>query len=251
MTLTILAQTVADWVWPPRCWVCSAAASGESTRCGPGRPDVLPAACDAHQLRPGFEGPRCARCAGCLPDGIAHGSTCARCRLRPPRFAAAHCALAYEDAAKEWILRFKHGGRPDLARPLASVLDHSLDGGPLEPSASDLLVPVPLHGSRRMVRGYDQAQLLARALVELGRGSMCPALIRTRATSEQGTALASGRRRNVAGAFRVRSGTALQPGSKVWLVDDVLTTGATASACADELRRAGAAEIRVLAIARA
>lgn len=243
MALSLFMRVAADWVWPPRCWVCTAAASKVRSR--------LPASCDEHRIRPGFEHPRCARCAGPLPDGIAEGSKCARCRHRPPRYTAAHCALPYEGAAKDWILRFKHGGRSDLAAPLASIVDRSLDDSVKAPSADDVLVPVPLHGSRRLARGYDQALLLARALSDLGRGKVRPALVRTRATAEQGAALAGGRRANVAGAFRVPPGTRFAPGTTVWLVDDVLTTGATASACAGELRRTGATEIRVLAIARA
>ncbi len=115
---------------------------------------------------------------------------------------------------------------------------------------SDVLVPVPLHPRRLRERGYNQAALLAR---ELGRRTGRPhgerVLVRRKDTAPQAGLSAAARRRNVAGAFAVRQ-KGFIAGRVVTLVDDVLTTGATAYACARALREAGAREVRLLSIAR-
>jgi ComF family protein len=115
-----------------------------------------------------------------------------------------------------------------------------------------LLVPVPLHGLRRLERGYDQALLLARAAGEIAGLRVVRALRRARATAVQGAPGSPSRTANVDGAFapallaarRVR-------GSTIWIVDDVVTSGATVAECARVLRRMGAESVSVLALARA
>ena len=114
-----------------------------------------------------------------------------------------------------------------------------------------MLVPVPLHSARRIERGHDQAALLASELEALGLGRRAPALRRLRHTPPQGAPDAPSRAANVRGAFAVRRPRWLVRGVSVWIVDDVLTTGSTAAACALALRRAGAREVGVLAVARA
>ena len=114
-----------------------------------------------------------------------------------------------------------------------------------------MLVPVPLHPARRLERGHDQASLLATELELLGVGRFAPLLRRTRHTPAQGAPDAPSRAANVRGAFAVRRPRGLAQGISVWLVDDVLTTGATVAASALALRRAGAHEVGVLAVARA
>lgn len=131
------------------------------------------------------------------------------------------------------------------------MLSEALESAPHSPGFEDLLIPVPLHAARRMERGFDQALRLAASLGDLGMGRVFRALHRTRATVEQGAPGAGGRRSNVRGAFRGQRGLRLDPERPVYLVDDVLTTGATVNACAEALRSMGAQEIHVLAIARA
>jgi ComF family protein len=116
---------------------------------------------------------------------------------------------------------------------------------------AEVLVPVPLHPRRRRERGFNQADLLAAAV---GRRCRLPvaatALVRRKDTAPQAGLSAAGRRLNVAGAFGVRRRARIA-GRVVVLVDDVLTTGATALACARALNDAGAREVRLLAVARA
>jgi ComF family protein len=153
-------------------------------------------------------------------------------------------------ALREWILAFKHGGRRELARPLAAFLAQSWvrAGGP-GPGA--LLTSVPLHPLRRLERGYDQARLLGEELAERLEVAHVGALRRTRWTPPQGAAGARSRDANVLRAFAlVERRAALLAGREVWLVDDVVTSGATVGACAEVLRRAQARSVSVLALAR-
>lgn len=244
-----------DWFVPPRCWVCGGAArhvrGGAHGRAAPGE---VPIACAAHGIVAGLAGARCGVCAGPLPDGVHDRARCGDCRRRGQPFARTIAALDYADAAaREWVLAFKHGGRADLAVPLGRLVAEAVrrEPRPARPlGALDRLVPVPLHTSRRLDRGHDQAALLA---VEIGRATgavVAPVLRRVRATAAQGDAIAPAREANVRGAFRVTGG-ALPRAPRVWLVDDVMTSGATAAECARALKRAGARRVGVLVVARA
>ncbi len=241
-----------DAVFPPRCPLCAGSDPGDGLGCAEHR---LP-------LRP--EGPRCGRCARALPAAIADGESCAGCRIDPPSFRAAIALADYraQPAVREWILALKHGQRPALARTLGRALANrfvevrsrtpAVDGKPL-------LVPVPLHLLRRFERGYDQALLVADAAGACAGLEVVRALARARATPAQGSIGAPTRALNVADAFRPRRGfpfmqaraRARVAGREVWIVDDVVTSGATASECARVLRRLGAARVGVLALARA
>lgn len=240
-----LVRSAADALWPPRCWLCGLDAP---------RGD----ACAEHELPRAPAGPRCARCSAALPAVLADGSTCRACRLRPPRFQSSLVLGDYRggEPLREWILALKHGHRRDLARVLGAALAERVrassvsEGGP--PLGLGWIVPVPLHPWRTLERGYDQAALLAAALADGTGVELQRALRRVRATLPQGEPGAVSRRANVEGAFRLRGRhrKGIQ-GRWIWLVDDVLTSGATASACAAVLRRAGAGEVRVVALGRA
>jgi len=116
--------------------------------------------------------------------------------------------------------------------------------------SSDVLVPVPLHPRRLRERGFNQSALLAEEIGRRTGRAVCPdALVRRRDTLPQAGLTAAARRRNVEGAFAVRRRASVA-GRTVLLVDDVLTTGATAFTCARRLAEAGAAELRLLTVAR-
>jgi ComF family protein len=147
------------------------------------------------------------------------------------------------------VHELKYRGRRRVAERLADRLA-------AEPTAwlllspDAVLVPVPLHPGRRWERGFNQAELLARALARRsGLPHEARALRRRRPTTPQTGLTAAGRRRNMAGAFLVRRPD-LVAGRTVVLVDDVVTTGATAMACARALRQAGARAVRLLTVAR-
>ncbi|MBI5435142.1 MAG: ComF family protein [Planctomycetes bacterium] len=168
----------------------------------------------------------------------------------PPAFARTFvCGDWGPGPLREWVLAFKHGGRRDLARPLASELRAVLGERVAE---FDVVVPVPLHPLRRLSRGYDQAQRLASELAELADLRVARCLVRTRRTPPQGAPGAVSRAANVRAAFRLRRFAARSvAGRRVLLVDDVVTSGATVRECATVLARAGAAEVAVAALARA
>lgn len=189
-------------------------------------------------------------CAACgTPFEVDRGpkARCGACLDTPPRYAAARAAMVYGGPARKILLGFKHGDRQHLVKVMAPQLVRA-GGDWLGPDT--LLVPVPLHRWRLWKRGFNQAALLAQAA---GRRSgtrvAIDALVRVRATT---TSRGMGRRKraaNVRAAFRVADPGRVR-GQDIVLVDDVLTTGATAEACTRMLLRAGAKRVRVLTWAR-
>ena len=187
-----------------------------------------------------------------MPFDIDPGgeTICGPCHAKAPDFDRARALLRYDDASKSLILGFKHGDRLDRAPAFARWLERT--GRPLLVE-TDMIVPVPLHRWRLWKRRYNQAAILAERLARLCGRPHDPLLLeRKRATPSQGEMpSAKARRRNVLGAFRVPPGkTAQVRGRNILLVDDVFTTGATLNACARALKRAGAARVDALTLAR-
>ena len=193
--------------------------------------------------------PLCACCGTPLDLAVEEGQLCGACLTRRPAYDRARAALAYGDVSRDLVLGLKYQGRRDsldlLARWMASA------GAELLQDA-DLIVPVPLHYFRLVRRGFNQSVWLGAALARRSAAELCvDALKRVRATPIQGGLSAEGRRRNVQGAFRVRKSREPRiKGKKILLVDDVLTTGATAEACSKAMKRAGAQCVDVLTLAR-
>jgi ComF family protein len=173
---------------------------------------------------------------------------CALCRLGLRSFDAAYCFGAYEGVLREIIHIYKYGKVRTLARPLGHLLGRAL----ARDEGYDVVTPVPLHWRRRWERGFNQAELLAREIARTSGIPFASTLRRTRSTTAQAGLSNTARRRNVSAAFRcrdtVRSG-ALR-GKRVLLIDDVMTTGSTAAACARALKDAGAARVALLTVAR-
>jgi ComF family protein len=237
-SLRRMGTAVADTLFPPQCLACA----GET-----GSPGSLCQTC--------WEGvsfidrDACARCGLPLETSLAGEAICAGCLARPPAYERAIAVFRY-DTARDLILRFKHADRTDYTPAFAAWMMRA--GAALLPEA-DLVVPVPLHRWRLLKRRYNQAAELANAVARGARIACLPdALIRTRPTPSQGAMVsARARRRNVLAAFAVRPGARAQLKDKrVLLIDDVMTTGATLEACTRTLRRAGAASVTCLTLAR-
>ena len=194
-----------------------------------------------------LDGPVCDGCG--IPFAYDPGARCAACLARPRAFDAARAACLYDETSRDPILKLKHADRLDLAPMLARWVSRAARE---LIEAADAIAPVPLHPLRLLRRRYNQAAEIARPLAVLtGTPYLPDALVRRRATATQGGKSGSGRKRNVAGAFHVPPSRADQvKGLRILLIDDVLTTGATAEGCARALKAAGAARVDLAVVAR-
>jgi ComF family protein len=232
-----VAGGALDLLFPPLCLSCREPVGSEGGFCA-----------DCWATLTFLDGPACACCGTPFPVDPGPGSLCAACLAQPPAFARARAILAYDENSRGAILALKHADRLELVPGFSRWLGRV--GKPLLEDA-DLIVPVPLHRSRLWLRRYNQSAELARRLARDWQRSFDPlALVRSRRTLSQGAMpSARARRKNVLSAFRVPDKARVR-GRHVLLVDDVLTTGATAQACSRALKRAGAASITVLTLAR-
>lgn len=232
------AQRALDTILPPRCLGCGVVIDRQGALCPPcwNGIDFLSA-------------PLCAVCGLPFEIDVGPDAVCGACLRAPPAFDQARAVMRYADGSRRLILGFKHGDRTEGATAYGAWLTRA--GGEAIAHA-DLIVPVPLHRWRLFVRRYNQAALLAHAVGRAAGRTVVPdLLVRHRRTRVHKNLSAAARRRNVAGAFSVhRAWQGRLSGQRILLIDDVLTTGATVSACARTLRRGGAAGVDVLVLAR-
>lgn len=195
--------------------------------------------------------PRCAACGVPFETDLGEAALCAPCMEERPTFNGARAAIVYAELPRKIMMRFKYGGRTHMARMMARHI--RLAASEWLDAPGSLIIPVPLARWRLWRRGYNQAGLIARALArDSAAALMLDGLVRRRATASSGGLGRKQRFQNVRGAFRVAEKARPQiKGRNVLLVDDVMTTGATAGACARELLRAGATSVHVLTWARA
>jgi ComF family protein len=182
-----------------------------------------------------------------FPYPVGDGAVCADCARERHLWDRARAVFRYDKNSRRLVLMLKHGDQTHLADAFGRWMRRAgaevLDG-------ADVILPVPLHWTRLFSRRYNQAALLAHAVRAAGGPPVgADWLQRRRRTPSQGRLSAAARARNVRGAFALRRGCDVS-GKRVVLIDDVLTTGATAEECARVLRRAGAADVRVLTLAR-
>jgi ComF family protein len=234
-------RAAADFVLPPQCAACGARTESHGALCGTcwsGLEFIEPPLCDRLGIPFSVDG-------GDGDEPLISPQAMAE----PPAYDRARAAVRFNDTARTLIHGLKYRDRHDLALAMARMMARA--GAEFFTDAS-LVLPVPLHRWRLWGRRYNQSALLAKPIAEaLSLPYAVDALARIRPTRRQVGLTADQRRRNVAGAF------ALDPawrgriaGERVVLVDDVLTTGATAEGCARVLARAGAARVDVLLFAR-
>jgi ComF family protein len=225
-------------VYPPSCIACGAATGAAHALCG---------ACWA-RLRL-IERPYCERLGTPFPVDHGDGLLSPAAIADPPVFRRARAVAEYDETARTLVHRLKYGDRLELAAALGAQMARA--GADLLRDA-DVVVPVPLHRWRLWGRRFNQAMALAAVVGRQGGVPVDPFLLaRVRPTAKQVGLTRAQRRENLQGALRVPDGArARLDGRRVLLVDDVLTTGATANAAARALLRGGALAVDVLAFAR-
>lgn len=236
-----------DWVYPRRCAACSSPEilQGMNELCSPCHRKI-----DSHSY------PNCTVCGKWVEietgqDEESPGFICGSCRLIPPWFDRAFSFRPYREPLSTLILRYKYSRRKGLAEDLFLLCRSGLESV-LEAEQPDWIVSVPLARRKLKERGFDQSFLLARKIsrfagIPLNEGI----LVRTRETSPQAGLNRSERVRNVRGAFSAVDPDGSLPGSRVFLVDDVMTTGATVGECCRVLKKAKAERVAVFTVARA
>ena len=229
-TLRPMLDALVDVLFPRRC-----------EGCGHGAWPFCPACWAAVAL---LVPPGCARCGRPLPGNV---SSCPDCP--PPPLAWTRAAFLYEGPVRRSLMRLKFGGSRSSAAAFAPWMAWALARSPpcgMPTSEPVVLTWVPLGRRRRRTRGYDQAEALARVVGRITRWPVQPLLARSFQSSPQARRTGRDRRLALRGAFHA---TGQAPGTVV-LVDDVLTTGATAADCARALREAGAGHVGLLCAAR-
>ncbi|WP_375687830.1 double zinc ribbon domain-containing protein [Pseudooceanicola sp. LIPI14-2-Ac024] len=232
-------QTALHVIYPPRCLSCGGLVESDFGLCGPCWRDT-----------PFTDGLVCDLCGVPLPGGrpgeVAH---CDACMVRARPWRQGRAAMLYDGNARRLVLALKHGDRQDLAAPCAHWMARALAG---IDTTGMLVAPVPLHRWRLLKRRYNQSALLARALARELRADCCPdLLIRRRRTPVLDGKGADDRFALLDGAIvAAPARRALIAGRHVLLVDDVMTAGATLTACTSACRDAGAADVSVVVLAR-
>lgn len=226
-------RPVVDFILPPTCGLCREVVAETAALC--------PACWRSVTF---IAAPWCASCG--VPFGVETpaDALCTLCLAEPPPYSKARSALDYDEVCRKLVGKFKYSDQTNLLPTFAPWLLRAAR----ELLPVDVVIPVPLHRWRLLKRKYNQSALLAQAVgEELGLPVELLTLQRMRHTKPQVGMKREERLKNVRDAFVV---TGNVKGKTVLLVDDVLTTGATLEACSTALLEAGAAEVRVLTLAR-
>lgn len=193
--------------------------------------------------------PSCFKCGTPFPYHMGDNAICGGCMESPPLYDRAVSAFLYDDASRKLITRFKYGDQIHSARTLTEFMFRA---GQDFLWQGDVIVPVPLHPIRLLKRRYNQSALLAQILSHQSDVPYNPsALVRSRHIPPQASLQRNKRQKNVKGAFDVPvKQQEYINGKIILLVDDVVTTGATLNECARVLKKAGAAKVFVLTLAK-
>lgn len=236
--LDVFTTRLIDTIYPPRCLACAHATERAHGLC----PDCWR---DTHFIA----GAACWKCGLPLVGDAADGDLCEGCLGHPPAWDRGAAAILYHGAGRRMVLALKHGDRLDMVGALAGWMARA---GADHLARADVIAPVPLHWRRLLRRRFNQSAELARHLGRMSGKPVVPDLMmRHRATPTQEKRTRDERARNLAGAIAVTpKRSAAVAGRAVLVIDDVLTSGATLSGCAEALRAAGAARVDVLVLAR-
>ena len=222
---------VLDLFYPQRCVGCQGFGTWLCEEC--------------MRLIPRVEAPLCTRCGGEVEDPTSR--LCTRCRAAPLRIERIRSAVYFEGTLHKAVHKFKYKGVTALAEPLGRLMAEYWSSHPMP---VDVLVPVPLHKNRLRRRGFNQAALLAHQLSREAHLEVDEqTLVRQRATASQIDLNPEQRKKNVHDAFQCT--TSALANSRVLLIDDVCTTGATLEACAVALQDRGTQSVQALTLARA
>ncbi|MDP9423939.1 MAG: ComF family protein [Pseudomonadota bacterium] len=226
-----VGKLLLDFALPPRCAGCGEVSDEVGAFCPP---------CWSNIEWLGNSG--CNRCG--LPLAGTEIDICGRCLAEPLKLDRIRAAVAYDDLPRSIALKLKYGRKVALARTMARYMMPLRGDWP----ADAIVVPVPLHRWRLWGRGFNQSALVARELARMwGLRTDVAALRRVKRTQPLKGLNHGQRRKAVAGAFKAASRF---EGRTVILIDDVLTSGSTAEACARALRRAGAGQVELICWAR-
>ncbi|QFY42501.1 ComF family protein [Candidatus Methylospira mobilis] len=223
---------IQDWLYPPTCLLCGE--DGQHNR-------DLCQACENALPR---NNPACARCGIALPGtGI---DICGICMKNPPAFDTTQAIFQYQDGIRFLIHHLKFHANYACARLLGQLMTDTLQIIGAKP---DCLIPVPLHPARYRQRGFNQSLEIARTLSkQLSIPLAFDNCVRIRKTQSQAELHANERRANLKGAFACKARLSCK---RVAIIDDVVTTGTTVNELAGVLRKAGAEQVQVWAVARA
>lgn len=231
--ISVIGKAMIDFALPPRCGGCGDVIDQINAFC---------AQCWGEMVWLGSGG--CETCG--IPLERTDAASCARCIAQPPLIARSRAAVIYDDLPRSIALRLKYGRKVAVARTMSRYM------APLRVNDGEeaIVVPVPLHRWRLWWRGFNQSGLLASQLAKAwGFNADQRLLSRVKHTQPLKGLNHGQRRRAVAGAFKVAGNRRLD-GQTIILIDDVLTSGSTAEACAKALRRAGADRIELICWAR-
>jgi ComF family protein len=235
----LFKTALSDLFFPPTCAFCEEPIVGSDAFLCDGCADSVDM----------VDGPICFQCGLPVPGLAIQGpNRCGRCLADPPPYQKARYAVYYQDAVRNALLRFKFAGALHVAAALSQILTEAFRRH-FQPSDFDLIVPVPIHRTRLIRRGFNQVVVIGKKLSqETGIPLDRTCFRKIRDTPPQVGLTRAARVKNLRGSFAIQHPNRIQ-GRRVLLVDDVATTGSTIAEAAKTINRAGAASVGVLVLA--